>query len=44
MSDDLDPCVREILCTLGGAVLGALGSLIAAQKAVVLAQLTTLKA
>lgn len=40
----VEDCVREILCALSGAVLGAIQSLIAAQRAALEAQVLALRA
>lgn len=40
----LDPCVKAILCPLGGAVLGALNGIISAQVAFLQAQVAVISA
>ena len=40
----LDPCVKQILCALGAAVLGALNAVIQTQKALLTAQVVALQA
>lgn len=41
---ELNPCVKEILCALSGAVLNALNTLITAQKTALVVQVTAFQA